>query len=213
LEFIASLASVGAGCTALSGATASRDLSAVKGAPAWDWCIKAFGRQRVAELQSAGDVGYVSSLMEGVLELPTIHHFVQMIRDAAGRRRAAKLGEKVQRMAIDPSVPTAALAAIGNDLTDLAPGIECPPPRFSEEALALRFSEQYAEDLRYVCRWGHCMRWNGVLRLQDDTLHVFDLARGICRSASSECSDAEKTTAIRLASKVYVRCCRAAGSG
>jgi hypothetical protein len=92
------------------------------------------GRQRCARLglvheslrqaagrgtQSAGDVGYVSSLMEGVLELPTIHHFVQMIRDAAGRRRAAKLGEKVGGGHSLPgarsvkSLPIAAGAAVG----------------------------------------------------------------------------------------------------
>lgn len=118
--------------------------------------------ERHKELQSVGDVGYVSSLMEGILELPSIQHYVQMIRDAAGRSRAAKLGEKVQLRAEDPSVPTAALAAIGSDLTDLASGMESLPPRFSEEALALRFSGQYSEDLRYVSRWGQWMRWDGM---------------------------------------------------
>lgn len=157
--------------------------------------------ERRKELQSVGDVGYVSSLMEGIPEPPSIEHYVKMMRDAAGRRRAVKLGENVQRLAEDPGVPTAALAGIANDLKDLASGIESLPPRFSEEALALRFSRRHAEDLRYVSRWGHWMRWNGVRWVQDDTLHVFDLARGICRAASAECSDAEKTTAIRLASK------------
>jgi putative DNA primase/helicase len=139
--------------------------------------------------------------MEGILELPSIQHYVQMIRDAAGRRRAAKLGENVQRLAEDPSVPTAALAGIANDLTVLASGIESLPPRFSEEALALRFSRRYAEDLRYLSRWGYWMRWNGERWVEDDTRHVFDLARGICRAASTECSDAEKTKGTRLASK------------
>lgn len=110
--------------------------------------------ERHKELQSVGDVGYVASLMEGILELPSIQHHVQTFRDAAGRSRAAKLGEKVQLLAEDPSVPTAALAAIGSDLKDIASGIERLPPRFSEEALALRFSEEYAEDLRYLSRWG-----------------------------------------------------------
>jgi hypothetical protein len=153
------------------------------------------------ELQSVGDAGYVSSLMEGIPEPPSIEHYVKMIRDAASRRRAVKLGESVQRLAEDPSVPTAVLAGIADDLKDLASGVESLPPRFSEEALALRFSRRHAEDLRYVSRWGHWMRWNGMRWVQDDTLHVFDLARGICRAASAECSEGEKTTAIRLASK------------
>jgi putative DNA primase/helicase len=158
--------------------------------------------ERHKELQSVGGVGYVSSLMEGILELPSIEHYVRMLRDAASRTRAAKLGEKVQSLAKDPSVPTTALAAIGSELKDIAPGIESLPPRFSEEALALRFSGQHAEDLRYVARWGQWMQWDGTRWVADDTLHVFDLARGICRAASTECSDAEKNTATRLASKV-----------
>jgi putative DNA primase/helicase len=98
-------------------------------------------------------------------------------------------------------VPTTALAEIGNDLTELVTSIESLPPRFSEEALALRFSRRYAEELRYVSRWGHWFRWDGMRWAQDDTLHVFDLARGICRAASAECGDTEKSTATRLASK------------
>ena len=45
------------------------------------------------------------------------------------------------------------------------------------------------------------MRWDGVRWVEDDTLHVFDLARGICRTASAECGDSEKVIAVRLASK------------
>jgi putative DNA primase/helicase len=158
--------------------------------------------ERHKELQSVGDAAYVSSLMEGILDLPSIQHHVQRIREAAGRSRAAKLGEKVQSLANDRSVPTAALAGIGSELKEIASGLECLPPRFSEEALALRFSEQYTEDLRYVSRWGEWMRWDGMRWVADDTLHVFDLARRVCRAASTECSVGEKSTATRLASKV-----------
>jgi replicative DNA helicase len=110
--------------------------------------------ERHKELESVGGAGYVSSLLDGVPEQPSIQHYVDMLRQAAERRRAGKLLEEAQRLADDPSVPTAALARIGNDLTELAAGNESLPPRFSEDALALRFSRRYAEDLRYVCRWG-----------------------------------------------------------
>jgi replicative DNA helicase len=113
--------------------------------------------ERHKELESVGGSGYVSGLVDGISERPSIQHYVKMMREAADRRRAAKLGENIQRLAEDPSVPTAALAGIGSDLTDLATGIESPPPRFSEEALALRFSRKYAEDLRFVSRWGQWM--------------------------------------------------------
>ena len=157
--------------------------------------------ERHKELEAVGGQAYISGLVDGVPDRPSIEHHVQMVRTAADRRRAAKLLESAQRLAEDPSVPTAALAEIGNDLTDLASGVESLPPRFSEEALALRFSRRYAGDLRYVSRWGHWMRWDGTRWVEDDTLHVFDLARGICRAASSECGDAERASAIKLASK------------
>jgi phage/plasmid-associated DNA primase len=96
-------------------------------------------------------------------------------------------------------VPTAALAEIGNDLISLSPGLDSLPPRFSEEALALRFSRRYSDDLRYVSAWGHWMRWDGLRWVSDDTLHVFDLARGICRAASAECGDSKERIATKIA--------------
>jgi putative DNA primase/helicase len=81
----------------------------------------------------------------------------------------------------------------------VATGTDSFPPQFSEAALALRFSRRYEEDLRYVFRWGHWMRWDGMRWVDDDTLHVFDLARGICRAASAECGDAKERAAIRIA--------------
>jgi hypothetical protein len=155
--------------------------------------------ERHQELQTVGDVGYVSSLMDGIPEPPSIQHYVKMMREATDRRHAAKLGERVQRLAEDPSVSTAALAEMGNDLTNLAAGVDPLPPRFSEEALALRFSRRYADNLRYVLPWGHWMCWDGLRWIDDDTLHVFDLARGICRAASAECGDARERAAIRIA--------------
>jgi replicative DNA helicase len=147
--------------------------------------------ERNEELQRVGDVGYVSDLMHGVPEPPSIQYHVQMVREAAERRRAARFLERAQRIADDPTVPTTALAEIGSDLAEIAAGGESLPPRFSEEALALRFSRRHAEDLRYVSRWGHWMRWDGIRWVDDDTLHVFDLARRISRGASAECGGAE----------------------
>jgi hypothetical protein len=155
--------------------------------------------ERHQELQTVGDVGYVSSLMDGIPEPPSIQHYVKMMSEAADRRNAARLGENVQRLAEDRSVSTTALAEMGSALAELATGIEPLPPRFSEEALALRFSRHYADNLRYVLAWGHWMCWDGQRWVDDDTLHVFDLARGICRAASSECGDAKERVAIRIA--------------
>jgi len=158
--------------------------------------------ERYGELRTAGDSEYVARLIDGTPDRPSVQYYVKMMREATDRRRAAKLGENLLRLAEDPTAPTTALAEIGHDLTGLTSTDDwLLPPRFSEEALALRFSRRYADDLRYVSRWGHWMRWDGMRWVDDDTLHVFDLSRGICRAASAECGESEKAAAIRLASK------------
>jgi putative DNA primase/helicase len=155
--------------------------------------------ERHNELQSVGDVGYVSSLVDGAPDRPSIEHYVEMVRTTADRRRATTLMEKGQRLASDPSVPTAAFAAIGNDLAELAVSADYVPPRFSEEALALRFSRKYEGELRYVAGWGRWMCWDGTRWREDDTLAVFDRCRGICRRASAECGDAKERAAMKIA--------------
>jgi putative DNA primase/helicase len=54
----------------------------------------------------------------------------------------------------------------------------------SEDALALAFAERYADELRYVHMWGRWLRYDGTCWHYDDTLHVFDLVRDICREAA-----------------------------
>jgi putative DNA primase/helicase len=54
----------------------------------------------------------------------------------------------------------------------------------SEDALALAFAERYADELRYVHMWGRWLRYDGACWNFDDTLHVFDMVRDICREAA-----------------------------
>lgn len=65
------------------------------------------------------------------------------------------------------------------------------PPAFSDEALALRFAERHADDLRFVSAWGKWLSWTGTHWQFDDTLHAFDLAREICREAAASCNKAK----------------------
>ena len=62
------------------------------------------------------------------------------------------------------------------------------PPPFADEALALRFAERHADDLRYVAARSKWMAWDGVKWRRDDTLAAFDMARRICREAATECN-------------------------
>jgi putative DNA primase/helicase len=79
---------------------------------------------------------------------------------------------------------------------------EARPPEFSDEALALLFAERHAHDLRFVAKWGKWLSWTGRHWRFDDTLHAFDLARGICREVAAGCNKAKIASAIASAKTV-----------
>ncbi len=66
------------------------------------------------------------------------------------------------------------------------------PPVFSDDALALRFSAEHADNLRYVAVWNRWFRWNGVSWEQDTTLLAFDLVRDLCRRVATEANEGGK---------------------
>jgi phage/plasmid-associated DNA primase len=57
----------------------------------------------------------------------------------------------------------------------------------SEDALALRFTKKHGKDLRFVAKWGKWLKWTGGVWKRDETEHVLDMCRDICRAAASEC--------------------------
>jgi putative DNA primase/helicase len=72
------------------------------------------------------------------------------------------------------------------------------PPLFTDESLALRFTQRHMHELRYVAPWGKWMIWTGKVWAIDNTKRVFDLARAICRQAAAECP--KDSTAANIAS-------------
>jgi len=70
-------------------------------------------------------------------------------------------------------------------------------PAFSEDALAQEFTRRNKEDWRYVAPWGRWLRWDGTAWRVESTLHVYDLARQVCRDAAEV---AKATLAGRIAS-------------
>jgi putative DNA primase/helicase len=60
-------------------------------------------------------------------------------------------------------------------------------PEHSDEALALRFADRHADELRYVALWSKWMVLQPTQWRPDETLLPFDLARTICREAAAEC--------------------------
>jgi putative DNA primase/helicase len=69
---------------------------------------------------------------------------------------------------------------------------ETLPPAFSDDALALRFSAEHADSLRYVALWNRWYRWTNVFWEQDTTLLAFDLARDLCRGIAAEANEGGK---------------------
>ena len=61
-------------------------------------------------------------------------------------------------------------------------------PAFSDEALALRFAQRHAGDLRYVAAWSKWVQWTGSYWRFDDTKLAFDWSRKVCREAAAECN-------------------------
>ncbi len=78
--------------------------------------------------------------------------------------------------------------------------VDSIPAEFSDENLTLRFTAEHATSLRYVHGWGRWYEWDGSVWRHDETLKVFDLARRVCRSASSEC-DKERVAAMVASAK------------
>ena len=76
------------------------------------------------------------------------------------------------------------------------------PPAFSDDALALRFAERHADNLRFVAAWGKWLSWTGTHWQFDDTLRAFDLARASCREAAAACNNAKAAGAIASAKTV-----------
>ena len=69
------------------------------------------------------------------------------------------------------------------------------PPIFSDDALALRFSDRHGDHLQYVAAWNRWLRWTGKVWRQDVTHKIFDLARALCREAAAEANQGGKALA------------------
>jgi putative DNA primase/helicase len=77
------------------------------------------------------------------------------------------------------------------------------PPQYSDDALALRFAERHADDLRYVAeldQWFHFdgKRWHG-----DKTLMSVLRAREVCRLAAAACGNMPIGTKLASSATVY----------
>lgn len=85
---------------------------------------------------------------------------------------------------VEPDPPPLRLAVELDETVD--PNTDDLPDLYSEDNAALAFSALFADDLRYVAPWGRWMVWRGQRWQEENTLHVFDLARKVCRSVAAQ---------------------------
>ena len=86
----------------------------------------------------------------------------------------------------------------------VGPNCEVRPPQYSDDALALNFSDVHADDRRYVADWGKWLVWDGTIWRFDKTKVAFDDARKICRAASANLDGPDSNLAKALASSKTV---------
>jgi len=160
------------------------------------------------ELEQAGGCAYLSQLLDGVVERSNIAPYVDLVRAYAKRKRIAVVSDSISRRAQDPSTPIMQLRLgleslyeeTAQDTNSAAD--ECAA-EFSDDALALRFTAQHGDDLRFTAAWGHWSYWDGLRWKRDATRMVFDLARKICRGAAAISDSPRISARVCAASTVY----------
>lgn len=105
-----------------------------------------------------------------------------------------------------PPLPDAEIETISSSIARYPPEQEAEddirPPGFTDDALALEFTQLHALDWRYVASWGYWLHWEGNCWLKETTLKAYDLARKVCRSASARCLKPKIAAKIASASTV-----------
>jgi putative DNA primase/helicase len=73
---------------------------------------------------------------------------------------------------------------------------------FTEDALALRFSELHKNDLRFIATKNSWLKWDGTRWYAEATYLAFDLARQSCRAAAEQFGNGKKPGSVYSAKTV-----------
>jgi putative DNA primase/helicase len=76
------------------------------------------------------------------------------------------------------------------------------PAEFSDDALALRFTDKLGQDARFVAAWNRWLFWDGSRWREETTLRGFDEARTVCREAAESCAVERVATKVKSADTV-----------
>jgi P4 family phage/plasmid primase-like protien len=80
------------------------------------------------------------------------------------------------------------------------PANDVRPPDYSDDDLALRFTEKHACDLRYVATWGKWLEWTGAKWQPEETFKAYDLIRLSNREAADGLSEKQIKVATAITS-------------
>jgi putative DNA primase/helicase len=75
-------------------------------------------------------------------------------------------------------------------------------PKFSDDALALKFTAEHGNNLCYTSATGRWCIWNGKVWEPDVTDYVLHLARNVCREEASNCESDRLASRVASASTV-----------
>jgi len=75
-------------------------------------------------------------------------------------------------------------------------------PEFSEDRLALNFTDRFEKALRYVATLGKWFIWDGTRWKIDDTQLARDRVRAVCREYSSRCNASKQAKLIASAKTI-----------
>jgi putative DNA primase/helicase len=112
----------------------------------------------------------------------------EVVSTVASIARRELAGRRWQR----GSPPVDDLHVLLDDLIARGGNEDCTedrPAAYSDDALALRFTERHEHEIHFVNLWGRWLIWNGQRWEIDETQHAIELARLIAREASAEIID------------------------
>lgn len=105
--------------------------------------------------------------------------------------------------ALDEGFDVGAFISQGARMAVQKPAPNSDSIEHAEDALALSFSDSYHHDWRYVAKWGRWKLWDGKRWIDDDTLLIQHIIRGICRSEAKLAQAKGIATKIASIATVY----------
>lgn len=135
-----------------------------------------------------------------VLALPGLPHKGDVSDWLAAGGTAEKLEALADGATLAPD--QAEPPPLEDDDRDIGPDDGEMPAGFTDDALALDFTRRHGDRFRFVAGWGKWFEWIGTHWREEGTLAVFDLARHVCRDASTRAESPKVASTVAKATTI-----------